>query len=104
MTFTIERKAPEKKEDSEAAEPEIIEITMPPNPMRRFGFVMTMGAIAAVQEDSPAKKAGILAKDRLVKIDGEPVGRPDDPSDAAREESGGDDRRDGPARRLRGRD
>ena len=76
LTFKIERKAQKKKGDSEAAKPRILEITMPPNPMRRFGFVMTMGAIAAVQEDSPAKKAGILAKDRLVKIDGEPVGDP----------------------------
>lgn len=77
LTFTVERKAEEAKGTTgEKAEPEIVEITMRPNPMLRFGFVMTMGPVAAVQEGSPAKEAGILPKDTLIEIDGEPAGDP----------------------------
>ena len=77
LTFTIARKAEQKEgEPEKTAEPEIVEITMPPNPMRRFGLIMTMGSIAAVQDDSPAKTAGIRPKDVLLKVDGKPVGDP----------------------------
>ena len=50
--------------------------TVAPNPMRDFGLIMTIGPIKAVQEKSPAAEAGLLAGDRIVAIDGQPVGDP----------------------------
>ena len=92
LTFTIARKVEQKEgESAETAEPEIVEITMPPNPIRRFGFVMTLGSIVAVQEHSPAKAAGIRPKDKLLKIDGEDVGGSDDTPGPIGQEGGPDD-------------
>jgi regulator of sigma E protease len=54
----------------------LVDVTVPPQPMRTLGLVMTMGKIAAVQDGSPAALAGIKAHDRILKIDGKPV---DDP-------------------------
>jgi len=51
-------------------------IEVPPNPMYRLGLVMELGEISAVQADSPAATAGIIAGDRIVKIDGQPPGDP----------------------------
>jgi regulator of sigma E protease len=44
--------------------------------MRRLGLVMKMGPISAVQNESPAAEAGIRRGDKIVKLDGEPVGDP----------------------------
>jgi regulator of sigma E protease len=54
----------------------LVDVTVPPQPMRTLGLVMTMGKIAAVQDGSPAALAKIKAHDRILKIDGKPV---DDP-------------------------
>jgi regulator of sigma E protease len=47
-----------------------------PQPMRRLGLVMEMGPVTAVQEGSPAEKAGIQAGDVLLTIDGHKPGDP----------------------------
>ncbi|HUY90925.1 MAG TPA: site-2 protease family protein [Pirellulales bacterium] len=54
-------------------ETKIFNIDIPAIPMQRLGLVMKFGEITAVQDDSPAKAAGIQAGDRLVKIDGREV-------------------------------
>ena len=53
-----------------------IPITVPPNPMRQLGLVMTMGQITAVQAGSPAAAAGIKPGDQIDKVDGRPAGDP----------------------------
>ena len=51
-------------------------LTVPPMPVRTLGMVMTMGKITAVQNDSPAQTAGIVAGDLITHLDGQPVGDP----------------------------
>jgi regulator of sigma E protease len=70
LQITLERLLPD--EEDRPAKSETIEAVLPPQPMRTLGLVMEMGEIAAVQDDSPAKEAGLQAGDRILKIDGEP--------------------------------
>ncbi len=51
-------------------------IEVDPTPLRDFGLIMTAGPIVAVQDESPAAKAGIKSGDRLESIDGKPAGNP----------------------------
>jgi len=53
-----------------------VEIELPPQPMRTTGLVMTPLAVKAVQDDSPASRAGIRAGDRIVALDGAAIGDP----------------------------
>jgi regulator of sigma E protease len=53
-----------------------VEIPVEPTSMRDFGLVMTMDPISAVQPDSPAKTAGLEPGDKILSIDGQPVGNP----------------------------
>jgi regulator of sigma E protease len=46
---------------------------VPPQPLRHFGLVMTMGPITAVQVGSPAAEAGMTAGDVIERVDGRPV-------------------------------
>ncbi|NLE36566.1 MAG: PDZ domain-containing protein, partial [Pirellulaceae bacterium] len=55
---------------------ERLTMTVAPRPMRRVGMVMKMGPVFAVQDDSPAARAGIEAGDLIAAIDGEPLGDP----------------------------
>ncbi len=52
---------------------ERISVEVAPRPMRTLGLRMQMGAITAVQNDSPAAKAGLRAGDRLIAIDDQPI-------------------------------
>ncbi|MFM8892613.1 MAG: PDZ domain-containing protein, partial [Planctomycetia bacterium] len=70
VELTIDRRA-----DS-GGEPKTAVVTLPPQPVTGTGLVMTAGAIRAVQADSPAAAAGLEAGDRIVTIDGEPLGDP----------------------------
>ncbi len=49
-----------------------VSTTVPPNPVRRFGFGLTWGKIAAIQNHSPAVAAELKVGDEIVKIDGQP--------------------------------
>jgi len=53
-----------------------VEVRLPAQPARTTGLVMTPLPVKAVQDDSPAARAGIQPGDRLVAIDGEPPGDP----------------------------
>ncbi len=46
--------------------------TVPPNPIRRFGFGLTWGKITAIQKHSPAESAGLQVGDEITKLDGAP--------------------------------
>jgi regulator of sigma E protease len=61
-------------QDGEPATNKLVDVTLPPQPVRTLGLVMEMGEIAAVQDDSPAKEAGILPGDMITEIDGKPIG------------------------------
>ncbi len=55
-----------------------------PNPWQTLGIEMTLGPIRAVQLDSPAAAAGLAEGDRIVAIDGAPVGDPESLPERAR--------------------
>jgi len=85
MEFTVERRpaGPEKAADGSPVKPELVNITVPPSPLRELGLTMTMGAINAIREKSPAMsavstevKGGIQVGDKIVAIDGKPAGDP----------------------------
>jgi regulator of sigma E protease len=54
----------------EAAKTQPLEFEIPPQPMRGFGLVLTMGPVTAVQKRSPAEEAGVMAGDRITAVDG----------------------------------
>jgi regulator of sigma E protease len=68
---TIER--PGKSPDDPA---QIIECTVPPNPIVELGIVAQTGPIRFVQQDSPAAAAGLRTGDVLQTLNGEPIGDP----------------------------
>jgi len=70
VTLTIERATGEDKS------PERLTIDVAPRPMLRLGLVMKMGPVMAVQQDSPAARAGVKPDDVLMALDGQPIGNP----------------------------
>ena len=52
------------------------DVELPPQPRMSLGMAMTAAAIQAVQDGSPAAEAGLEKGDRLVSVDGAPVGDP----------------------------
>ena len=65
-----------------------VSITVPSQPRRETGLVMAPGVIASVQADSPASAAELKAGDRIVSIDGEPLGNPLTIDDRLKQRSG----------------
>jgi regulator of sigma E protease len=55
-----------------AADTELLQFELPTQAIRGLGIVMKMGPIVAVQDHSPADKAGVKAGDRIVAVDGKP--------------------------------
>jgi len=70
VTLSVERLAPGR------SAPETVAIEVPPQPRRHLGLTMTTGAIRAVQDDSPAKAAGVRPGDRILAIDAADPGDP----------------------------
>jgi len=83
IEVTVERKPPkpaqgdppENGADRQIA-PQKAVVKVEPTIQRDFGLIMPLGAIAAVQKDSPADKAGLKIGDRIVSLDGQNVGNP----------------------------
>jgi regulator of sigma E protease len=73
VTLTVVRRQQGMKPDGPS---ETLSVELPAEPARTTGLVMTPRTISAVQTESPAAAAGLQAGDRLVSIDGEPVGDP----------------------------
>ncbi|MEM8678664.1 MAG: site-2 protease family protein [Planctomycetota bacterium] len=55
-------------------EPTEAVVPIPPKPFRLLGIEPKMGAVMAVQPNSPADLAGLIAGDEIVSLNGEPVG------------------------------
>ena len=70
MEVTVRRSGPGSETEKE------VTIQVAPRPMRRFGIVMTAGAVGAVQANSPAEKAGLKPGDKITAVDGKPLGDP----------------------------
>jgi regulator of sigma E protease len=77
LHLTVECTVPPEgqKHDREQTS-KLVQVVVPPQPMRSLGLVMTMGEILAIQDGSPAATAGIKVHDRIVKVDGNPPGDP----------------------------
>jgi regulator of sigma E protease len=77
LRFKVERAPYPAKEATETSTPaEVLEIEVPPRPVRTLGLVMKMGKITAVQADSPAAAADIRSGDFITAIDGQPPADP----------------------------
>ena len=95
LRITVEHRKPVNKnasveEKKAAAEqpPERLEIEVPPQPMRTLGLQMQLGAITAVQADSPAEKEGLREGDVITAIDGQNPGDPMRLADRLRRRAG----------------
>jgi regulator of sigma E protease len=77
LQLTVECTVPADGQKSGALETtKLVDVAVPPQPMRTLGLVMAMGDVTAIEHGSPADTAGIKPNDRIIKIDGKPV---DDP-------------------------
>ena len=73
LSLTIERPEDPKKADSAMKE---LKVELPANPLKTFGFEVALGPIVAVQDNSPAAKAGLKPGDQIETIDGQAPGDP----------------------------
>lgn len=55
---------------------ERIVLTVPPKKRKMVGIEMAFSTIVAVQQNSPAAEAGIASGDKLVELNGKPIGDP----------------------------
>ena len=65
-----------RKSEAQGETPQSLEISVPANPMRTLGLVMDAGPIRSIRLQSPAATAGLRVDDKLLSIDGQPVGDP----------------------------
>lgn len=73
LELTIEGKLTEE-EIKKGTSPQIYTIELKPVPARDYGVWMESSAVTAIQKGSPAEKAGIKVGDRLLTVDGKPIG------------------------------
>ncbi|MDH3719807.1 MAG: site-2 protease family protein, partial [Planctomycetota bacterium] len=76
IAVTLVKKPSATTAESAVKTIERVTVNVAANRLRRFGLVMAISAITAVQPGSPAAEAGIQVDDELVAIDGQPVGDP----------------------------
>jgi regulator of sigma E protease len=65
-----------EKDAPKDAKPQELTIDVAPRPLRTLGLTMEIGPVTAVQDDSPAAKAGLQAGDLIRTLDGAPIGDP----------------------------
>ncbi len=63
-----------QREDQATKKTKTVDVPVPPRPRRWLGLVMRLGKVVAVQNNSPAAKAGVQPDDFIVSIDGESPG------------------------------
>ncbi len=77
LQITVRRPPPKSEESEEESDSEIVgqELTfeVPTEPLHRFGLVMNMGPVAAIQKGSPAESAGFKVGDQIELVDGQPM-------------------------------
>lgn len=76
LQLTIERPADESSKSDGSDAVTIVDVEIPPRPVRTLGLVMTMGKITAIQANSPAAEAGLRPGDVITLIDGNAPGDP----------------------------
>jgi regulator of sigma E protease len=79
IEVTVNRASPKKGQEPGAVQqPEPISetIKVQPTVRRDFGLVMALGPITAIQKGSPAETSGLKIGDRILSLDGKPVGDP----------------------------
>ncbi|MEM8865570.1 MAG: site-2 protease family protein [Planctomycetota bacterium] len=74
IDVTVRRKATSSSEaEGDSTESEVT-FSVPAQPARRLGLVMTMGPIFGIQQGSPAEAAGLKPGDKITAIDGQSIG------------------------------
>lgn len=75
LQITVKRTKNQPKSADTAAASDSQELTfeVKATPMKRYGLVMKMGPVTAVQIGSPAKNAGLAAGDVIEAVDGQPM-------------------------------
>jgi regulator of sigma E protease len=63
-------------DSSTSAAPQLLQVTLPANPVRWLGLQLAMGPITAVQRDSVGEQAGFQVGDRLLSLNGQPIHNP----------------------------
>jgi regulator of sigma E protease len=76
ITITVERQAQDQPTGDTAVKTEELTFELPAEKKRVLGLIMTLGPVVSVQPDSPAALAGIRVGDRLLELDGQPIGDP----------------------------
>ncbi|MDG2382808.1 MAG: site-2 protease family protein [Pirellulaceae bacterium] len=71
LKLTIKRKA-----ESGQAEADQFESILPRNPLRSLGINLRIGPIVAIQNGSLAEKVGLKVDDRVLTVNGNPIGDP----------------------------
>lgn len=64
----------ERKIDKESEATEEVEVEIPTVPYRETGLVMEISPIRGIRSGSPAEKAGLKVGDKLLSLNGEPLG------------------------------
>lgn len=62
--------------EARGQEQQELTIQVPPQPIRDLGLTIDDGPLVAIQNGSPAEKAGLKTGDRIEQIDGQPAGDP----------------------------
>lgn len=69
LTFEVAREVEGSKEKK------TLEIAVEPNRVRTLGLWLDVGKVVAVQKNSPAAEAGVQVDDKIVRIEGEQLGK-----------------------------
>lgn len=78
QTLTVVVERPGKDAQGQpTSPPQRLTISVPPQPTRQLGIIMTMGKITAVRSGSPAVAAGLMPGDIIIKPGGDPLTLPE---------------------------